>query len=83
MKGGWGFTCLEFACSTSGLLNLEPFRAGAGVQTPVCRPVQSGARQLSLTRCYRLRRCRLPKLRGAHSNPVSLALQDSRTPSVT
>ena len=50
---------------------LEPFRAGAGLQTPGCSRVQAGAGQLGLTRRYRLRLRRLPKLRVAGSSPVS------------
>jgi len=52
-----------------GPQNLEPFRAGAGLQTPVYRRVQAGAGQLEFTRRYLLPLRQASKLRVGGSNP--------------
>ena len=82
-RGGWGAPNRESGAPPPGPEIWSRFRAGAGLQTPVCRRVQAGARQMELTRRYRLRLCRLPKPRVAGSIPVSRSNFSPRAQTLT
>ena len=67
--GGWGAPDRESGAPPPGPEIWSRFRAGAGLQTPVCHRVQACARQLELTRRYRLRLRQASNLRVGGSNP--------------